>query len=157
MTNKLGLCDLKLLDLEKNIVNLKLNLLDDYFTFNSNLFELEYLQNLHNYLFSDLYYEEQLKIRELSEKEKKYIQKLLKNIYNECIENKNTNKILEHICDVWYLQLFPDGNTRTLFAYLKVINDAFLLDLDIDFDKEIKSGSNIFLKESFVNQKRLTK
>ena len=51
MENKIGLSEFKLKEVERKIVNLKFNLLDEYFTFNSNIFELDFLKNLHNFYF----------------------------------------------------------------------------------------------------------
>ena len=56
-----------------------------------------------------------------------------------------------------YLQIFSIGNTRTLYAYLKVINSAFFLDLDVNPNIEIVSSPSIFNINNYVNQERLTK
>lgn len=158
MENKLGLSEGKLFSVERKIVNLKMNLLDEYFTFNKNIFKLDYLDELHKFLFSDLYYDYQLEMRNFAIVEEQYIKLMLEVIKDFCINNpQKIEKILEPIENIWDLQPFYNGNTRTFLAYLSILNKAFLLDLDMDLNKEIESNPKMFRKENFVNQKRLTK
>ena len=157
MKNKLWLNKEKLLSVEKEIVKIKLNLLDEEFLFNNDIFTLEYIKELHIFLFGDLYYEEDLTFRELSKEEIKYIKHLFNSIEEICINNYECTEILlETLVKLWELQIFKDGNTRTLLGYLSILNKAFILNLDIDLNKEIKSRpSELYDKK--VNQKRLTK
>lgn len=158
MENKLGLCEGKLIDIERKIVNLKMNLLDEYITFNKDIFDFEYIIELHKFLFSDFYYDYQLETRKLTEIETQYINYLLNTIENICInEPENLEKLLSCIHNIWDLQPFFNGNTRTLLSYLNVLNQAFMLDLNIDLNSNIISKPSTFNKENFVNQKRLTK
>ena len=157
MDNKLGVSALKLNNIERKIVNIKLNLIDEYINFGRNKFDFEYLKQLNNFLFSDFYFEQELGTRYMSLKEKILVEELLIKIIENCLSNKDIEEILEIIEHLWHLQLFTVGNTRTLYAYLKVINSAFLLGLNIDCNKEIKSSPKIFELKNFVNQKRLTK
>lgn len=158
MKNKLGVSEFKLKEVEFKIVNFKFNLLDEYFTFNSNIFELDFLSKLHNFLFSDLYFDYQLQIRTLSKEHRDYINSMFKKIENICKSSNSSKEILlDLIYNIWDLQPFFDGNTRTLLAYLKILNDAFLLGFNIDLNSEIISGKNNFNINNFVNQKRLTK
>lgn len=159
MKNKLGVSYTKLIQIETEIVNLKLNLLDEYFTFNENIFSLKYLRKLHKFLFSDLYENIDVETRELNDIEKDYIQDVLISLENICIKEPiEIDKVLQIILKLWDFQIFKDGNTRTMLAYLKVINRAFLLDLDIDLNSVISNqDSDNFKKEKYVNQKRLTK
>ena len=75
------------------------------------------------------------------------------------VEGKeNIEPVLNIIQDIWFLQPFVDGNTRTLIAYLIILNKTFDLGLNIiDLNKEIESGVSTFNLNNFVNQKRLTK
>ena len=156
MKNKLWLNKEKLLSVEKEIVKIKLNLLDEEFLFNNDIFTLEYIKELHIFLFGDLYYEEDLTFRELSKEEIKYIKNLFNSIKEACISDDNVEMLLESLVKFWELQIFKDGNTRTLLGYLSILNKAFILNLDIDLNKEIKSRpSELYDKK--VNQKRLTK
>lgn len=158
MQNKYGLDYEKLLFVERKIVNTKLNLLDEQFIFGEDVFGLEYIKQIHNFLFSDLYHEEQLNLRKLSQEEYKYIKFLLNSIKEICINQDNCiDMLIENLIKIWKLQIFKDGNTRTLVGYLSILNNAFLLNLDIDLNKEIKSRPNTLCKTVFVNQKQLTK
>ena len=153
MENKLGLGSYKINDVEKKIVNLKLNLIDEYFTFNETDLEFDYLEKINKFLFNDFY-----KYEEVDYAVKKIINKYLIILNDICInESENIETILEIINSIWIQQPFKDGNTRTLLAYLIVLNKAYNLGLNIDLNKEIESGTNTFKIENFVNQKRLTK
>ena len=159
MKNKLGVSYTKLIQIETEIVNLKLNLLDENFTFDANLFSLKYLRKLHKFLFSDLYENIDVETRELNDIEKDYIRDILISLENICIKEPiEIDKVLQMILKLWDFQIFKDGNTRTMLAYLKVINRAFLLNLDIDLNSVISNQDrDNFKKEKYVNQKRLTK
>ena len=153
MENKLGLGSYKINDVEKKIVNLKLNLIDEYFTFNETDLEFDYLEKINKFLFNDFY-----KYEEVDYAVKKIINKYLIILNDICInESENIETILEIINSIWIQQPFKDGNTRTLLAYSSVLNKAYTLGLNIDLNKEIESGTNTFKLENFVNQKRLTK
>ena len=158
MENKLGLSEEKLLLVERIIVNTKLNLLDEEFLFNNDIFSLEYIKELHLFIFSDLYYEEDLSFRKIAKEEIKYIEVLLNTIKEICINKYECIEILmETLVKLWELQIFKDGNTRTLLGYLAILNKAFILNLNIDLNKEIKSRPSESHNENYVNQKQLTK
>lgn len=158
MINKLTTNEYKLLDIQKKIINLKLNLLDETFTFNKNVFDLEYLVRLNEFLFSDFYYESDFGLRVLSNDEISTIEWYLEKITSNCINNpSDTDSILNYIEKIWYLQPFVVGNTRTMIGYLKMIDICFLLGLDIDVNVELESKPSIFKSNYKVNQKRLTK
>ena len=57
MANKLGIDEYKLEKIEKELVKSKLNLLDFNFTFNLSNFDFAYLISLHNFLFSEIYFD----------------------------------------------------------------------------------------------------
>ena len=153
MNNKLGLSDFKIIDVEKKIVNLKLNLIDEYFTFNERELNFNYLEKINKFLFSDIY-----ESIEVKEDVKNIINKYLGIITDMLMEDKeNITSVLDIIKNIWFLQPFVGGNTRTLIAYLIILNKAFDLGLHIDLNKEIESGVNTFDLNNFVNQKRLTK
>jgi len=141
MDNKLGLIDDKLFEVEKKLINTKLNILDEYFTFNEKKLDLNYLNKINNFLFADIYSEEDIGFRYITENEKKLINKYLDEIIHICIIKKQEIDNLFNLLEkIWDLQPFKIGNTRTLLAYLKILNHAFLLDLNIDINLEIKSG-----------------
>ena len=147
MRNKLGLNNEKLFSVEKIIVTTK-------FIFNNDIFSLEFLRQLHLFLFSDLYYEEDLAFRELTQEEITYIEVLFNSIKEVCIrEYNNVDMLMETLAKFWELQIFKDGNTRTLLGYLSILNKAFILNLDIDLNKEISSSPSELNSQIFVNQK----
>ena len=155
--NKLGINEYKLRDIERKIVNLKLNLLDYYFTFNLEKYDLNYLFRLHLFLFGDIYYEEDLSLRKLEQVEIDLINDYMSKIQVLSNDPYNINIIIDLISEIYTLHPFKNGNTRTLYAFLKIINEEYLLGLDIDVNKDIKSGLTTFNINQFVNQKRLTK
>ena len=157
MRNKLGLTNQKLFLVEKVIVNTKLNLLDEEFVFNNDIFSLEYLRQLHLFLFSDLYYEEDLTFRDLKEEEIRFIYILINSIKEACLSENGSEMLIETLTKLWELQIFKDGNTRTLLGYLSILNKVFILNLNIDLNKEINSRPSELRSKVFVNQKQLTK
>jgi len=158
MRNKLGINDYELEKVEYKLVKTKIELLDYTYTFNNNLFDLKYLEDLNEFLFGDIYYKDILGIRKMNEIEKNYIDELLSMIVQICIkESENTEKILNLIEKLWYYQPLLMGNTRTLISFLKILNNAFLLDIEIDIEKNIESRPSIFYEIARVNQKGLTK
>lgn len=158
MSNKIGINEYRLSDIEKQIVNLKLNILDETFTFNEEEFNLNYLIKLNKFLFNDFYFENEVGTRNIDDIERLFIEKKLKLITNLCISSsEDIEKILVLVTEIWNIQPFIVGNTRTMIAFLKVLNQAFLLDLDMDLNKEIISDPNTFKLKNIVNQKRLTK
>ena len=156
--NKLGVTENLLIDIEKQIVNLKLNLIDEYFTFNQEKLDFNYLKQLHSFLFFDFYCEEEVGTRSFDKNEEELIDGYFQQINYICINQKeNVKEILKLIKEIWHLQLFEVGNTRTLLAYLKILNLAYFLDLDIDVNQNIVSNPAVFDFNKQVNQKRLTK
>jgi len=154
MQNKIGLCEDSFEKIERQIINLKLNLLNEYFTFNKDKIDFEYLVKLHEFLFSDLY--EKIGLRNLELSETDYIKYMLYSLINYCYL-KDIDSVLNTLKEIWNLQPFINGNTRTFLALLKILNTAYNLNLNIDFNKEIESKPSTFNINNFVNQKRLTK
>ncbi len=156
MDNNLGLNSNKLTDVERKIINLKLHLLDYSFTFNCNNFNIEFLKRLNGFLFNDFYSDNDL--RPLDEKIINKINKMLDDIIYICINDKNNiKKIIELVKEIWNFQPFLVGNTRTLIAYLKILNECFELDLNINLNMEITNNPDIFDTFNPVNQKGLTR
>lgn len=93
MINKLTTNEYKLLDIQKKIINLKLKLLDETFTFSKDVFDLDYLVRLNEFLFADFYYENDFGLRVLSNDEINGIEYYLKEIITICINNSNDIKV----------------------------------------------------------------
>lgn len=158
MKNKIGISELQLRMIEHRLINQKLNLLDETFTFNESEYNFKYLVLLNDFLFRDFYYNEEIGIRNLNLKEVGQINKYLRKITYLCINKPNEiNQILSLVEEIWHLQPFIVGNTRTMIAYLKIISESFLLQIDVDVNREIVSSPNMFKLNNIVNQKRLTK
>lgn len=158
MNNKLGLDGYNFERVEKELVKKKFLLLDEMFTFNEQKYNLDFLNKLNEFLFRDIYYDEDLGLRNLKDSQIKLLEKRLELIVNICVFNPQKNEqILYLISQIWDIQPFNTGNTRTLIGFLKILSSAFLLNIDIDLDKNIKSNSEIFQSNDIVNQKRLTK
>ena len=151
MKNKLGLCYYKMVDIEKKIVNMKLNLLDETFTFNCDLFTLDYLTNLNKFLFEDIYkLENETTLKNQIELD--YLNSLLKEL--KCaVKKQKINEILSLIEEIWHRQIFTVGNTRTMIAYLKVIKDSFLLDIPVDVNTNIESNPKMFKLKYMLTKK----
>ena len=158
MKNKLGINEFRLNEIERKIVNLKLNMLDETFTFNRKELNLDYLISLNKFLFNDFYCGDESVIRNLSANEVEIINKYLKNIIIVCVNDpENIEIILSLIEEIWHLQPFIVGNTRTLIAYLKILSKCFLLEIEVNVNKEITSKPDMFNLNNFVNRKGLTK
>lgn len=132
--NKLGITDIfKLETVEHQLVKSKLDILDSTFTFGQTQFDVAYLQELHNFLFGDIYYEEDLAIRSrytvaaLEQIDASFLQ------LNECGANQDIDceTLTATIENLWELQLFHDGNTRTLWGFLKTYIEAFQLPMEL--------------------------
>ena len=158
MKNKICVNEFQFKKIEKIIVNQKLNLLDETFTFNENEYNFKYLFLLNDFLFRDFYYNEEIGIRNLNLKEVGQINRYLKAITYLCINDPDKIKqILNLVEQIWSIQPFIVGNARTMIAYLKIISESFLLSVDVDVNREIISSPNTFKLNTVVNQKRLTK
>ena len=148
MDNKLGIYDRNLLkDIEYKLTSMKYSLLDGNFTFNEDtIFSISYLEKLHIFLFRDLYPLSQCKIREDVSKET--IDRL-----NETMEKMrfvgemSTSKLADLIYDIWKEQIFFDGNTRTIKAFLKVYKEGYNLNLNNDFTSSFTKDKDFFIDE----------
>lgn len=132
--NKLGINSDRLERYEKELVSTKLDMLDETFTFNEESFNADYLLKLNEFLLGDIY-------TDLGYRDDTYrniIDISLKRI-NELAKESNKEEILQLLENVWSYQPFKDGNTRTLIGFLKIIDNAYNLDLDIDVNKDIES------------------
>lgn len=135
-------------ELENKIINLKIELLDSSYTFNENSLNFNYLVKLHNYLFSDFYFFENNDIRgNFSIEEQKYIQKIL-NELNELGMYAETyyDKIIDYFKTIWGIQIFKDGNYRTLLAFFKVYCDIYNLEFNYNYNNK-----NLFFSKNEKN------
>lgn len=139
MENNLGFSNVqKIKEIEYYLFNTKYHLIDETFTFNeTNLFDINYLEKIHIFLFSDVYPKKFCKIREtIPEKTKKEINNELKKL-KEMLLFEDTLGIKDIIYKIWEYQIFHDGNTRTILCYLKILSNIFKLNVNYDFTKDI--------------------
>ena len=139
MGNKIGITDEEILrNIEYKLTNFKHKLIDETYLFNEEtIFSLEYLEKLHIFLFCDIYEEDDCKIRNsISELTRKKLQMLLDKI-KTLTYDMNKEELANCIYDIWKEQIFLDGNTRTLRAFLKVYCYGYNIHIDHNFDEDI--------------------
>lgn len=127
---------------ETKIIKEKFKGLNKSLLFGEQTLELNYLKKLHLFLFEDIYYHSELSFRsEYSKKDLQNINGLLQNIIF-LAEEKNLDicYLKEIMYNLWSLQLFGDGNNRTLWAYLKVFIDYYELPLELQPFQENSYG-----------------
>ena len=147
MENIVGVSQEKIEDLEQKLVNEKLKFLDEYCTFGSTKYDAEYLLKLNNFLFSDLYGPLCYRLSAYNG----IIDSYMHAINEEGVGDKNLDIIFDRLQSLWDLQPFLVGNTRTFVAFIKIINEAYNLKLDINPDCELYSGMNLL---DIVNSKK---
>ncbi len=138
MENKLGILnDDYLKNIEYRIVNFKHKLIDESYTFGEEtIFSIEYLQKLHIFLFGDLYDEQICLVRDKINKDK--INNILSRIHEISQDiDMNREEFGRLIYELWYEQIFFDGNTRTIRAFLKVYCHGFNISVNHNFDEDI--------------------
>lgn len=147
MNNKLGILDSdKLKEIEYYLFNIKYHIIDENYNFNENdMFDVKYLEKIHIFLFSDIYYIEDCKIRkEFENNLKDKTNQSLKNI-KYMLYNHENNNLKHEIYNIWENQLFHDGNTRTILCYLKILSNVFDFKITYDFTKDVD-------KDYFINE-----
>lgn len=140
MENRIGINnndELKMI--EYKISNFKHRLINENFLFNEEtIFSVEYLEKLHKFLFEDIYSDYHCKIRDdISEIRKNKIQEILNKIHL-LVFDMNKEDLANCIYYIWKEQIFYDGNTRTLRAFLKVYCMGYNIEIEHDFDEYIE-------------------
>ena len=139
MENKLGIYNSNTLhEAQRKIIKTKLSVLDETFTFNLREFDFEYLVRMHKYLFCDFYSFKFDSALDFPKDIYEDMEEIMKSIRLLCIyspEDKNT--LIELLYQLWEMQAFTDGNTRTILGFFKVLNHAFNLGFNIDVTREM--------------------
>lgn len=147
MENRLGILNSeKLKVIEYYLFNIKYHIIDENYTFNeTDMFNVKYLEKIHIFLFSDVYGEEECKIRK--EFEKSLIESTNQSLINikYMLYNHETANLKHEIYNIWQNQIFHDGNTRTLLCYLKILSKVFDFKITYDFTKDVD-------KDYFINE-----
>jgi fido (protein-threonine AMPylation protein) len=147
MQNRLGIQnEKKIKEIEYYLFNLKYHIIDENYVFNEeDIFNVNYLEKIHIFLFNDIYEYEDCKIRpEINKETIEEINKNLKEIKN-IIYFYDSKVLRKKIYYLWKNQLFYDGNTRTILCYLKILSKAFNFEINYDFTKDIN-------KDYFINE-----
>ena len=139
MENIIGVSQDKLESLEQKLVNEKLKFLDEYCTFGCDKYDADYLLRLNNFLFGYLYGPLCYRLSAYNG----IINSYMYTINEEGVGDKNLDVIFDRLQALWDLQPFLVGNTRTFAAFIKIINEAYNLKLNIDPDCELYSGMNL--------------
>lgn len=132
--NKLGISDEKLEVVQRKLINCKLNLIDEEFTFNKEKMDAEYLLRLNEFLFGDFYDDIGYRGPEYRSMADSYLYAI-----NEFCADKDIENMKERLYGLWSYQPLKDGNTRTFIALLKILNEGYNLGLDVDVNEEIST------------------
>lgn len=146
--NKLGILNKEtLLIVEKSLVETKISLLDYEFTFGECEFNIQFLINLHEYLFGDIYVLQNNDLRggvSLSKEDQDQVNTLLYRLNIKGVYGVFDEESLDIFHRLWDMQIFSDGNTRTLIAFLKIYASAFQFEKYINFNEFYSLWSEIF-------------
>lgn len=119
MENKLGIDDIELESIQDKLYELKISLLSDKMTFNSNGFNLKYLIGLHDYLFGDTIYDADKVSKRIDNSEE--VDKLISDIVDMISYQVDIEMVRDSISDLINMQIFDDGNNRTISAFIRNI------------------------------------
>lgn len=147
LNNKLGIKDIYLIKkIEYYLFNIKYHIIHADYTFKeTDIFDSNYLEKIHIFLFNDIYDIDKCKIRKSVPKEDiDFVNEKLKELEN-LLQEENYKKIRTNIYDIWERQLFYDGNTRTILCFLKILSEKYNLNISYDFTKDID-------KDSFISE-----
>ncbi len=124
MNNKLGLNEQDLEVFEEQLFNFKSSLIDYRVTFNESEFNLSYLIKLHNFLFGDLYDNDNIsdRFKDDSELLDKKIKELVSLIEYEYEDIEYINNMITELIN---MQIFDDGNNRTINCFIKNVVNSY--------------------------------
>lgn len=138
MENKLGIDEESLENIEEKLFKFKSSLLSDRITFNTSGFNLDYLIRLHDYLFGDLYYDTDKLSNRIDNRDE--IENKIKEIIDMIIYRADLDIIKDSINDLIDMQIFDDGNNRTIKLFFKNIIKSYYKDDDY-FEELFKNHS----------------
>ena len=150
--NKLGILNInQLKEVEKEIIAIKIKLLDERITFNMSDLNLDFLIKIHQFLFCDIYYDDDIQTRYLDKEDLIKIEKIFKLLVDIGVSSLWDNgsldldMIQDLFIELWEMQIFCDGNTRTLLAFLKIYIGYYCLPIKINDMEQISSCSKMFV------------
>ena len=139
MKNKLGITNpVELMKIEYTLSNIKHRLINENFLFNEDsVFTIAYLEKIHTFLFQDLFDESFCRVKDnLSEESLAYAQNTLYKIKADVLGN-DLKSLANDVYTLWEYQMFFDGNTRTIRAFLKIVCLGYGLNVKHNFDEDI--------------------
>ncbi|MBE6138270.1 MAG: hypothetical protein E7173_00815 [Firmicutes bacterium] len=146
VANKLGIINYERLEqIENKIVSVKIELLDENSNFNMTDLNLEFLIRIHKFLFGDIYYDDYLAPRTLNPDEFEKVHSIFELLVQIGAFRQNLELIPELFIRLWEMQIFRDGNTRTLYAFLKIYVAGYQLPIEYKKDLNISSGKSFVL------------
>lgn len=150
MQNKLGILDDRTLEqIEELLIKNKIMMLNYEFTFNESEYNFNFLVKIHEYLFASIYDFDNHHLNSyVDDNIINEVNKLLRMLSLKGIIGEFDHESLEILYLLWQMQIFINGNTRTLIAFLKIYISAFRLESFIDF-KDIE----MLWKQGFSFQK----
>jgi len=137
----------------ENLIKYKIDILDEEITFGKTTYDVEYLIKLHKFLYGDVYeWAGQIRksvTKEDIEETNSVIETLV--ILSQCFVPELYEEYLETIDYLKYMQIFKDGNKRTIYAFVKQLICAYRMPLELlplcGYDDEVNlSEAGIKLK-----------
>ncbi len=124
--------------------------MDYRYTFNESEYSVEFLIKLHKYLFDDIYFLENNDLQDYVDEE--YYAKannLIKNLIDKGINKQFDRQTSDVFYELYTMQLFKDGNTRTLIAFFKIYLQAFNINFKFNFfDLYMSQTENYGIKKT---------
>lgn len=146
----------------ENLIKYKIDMLDEEVTFGKSTYDAEYLVKLHEFLYGNVY-EWAGQIRNgITEKDIEEINNAIETlvILSQCFVSDLYDEYLETIDYLKYMQMFKDGNKRTIYAFVKQLICAYRMPLELlplcGYDDEVNlSEAGIKLKYEKNNENLL--
>ena len=137
----------------ENLIKYKIDMLDEEVTFGKSTYDVEYLVKLHEFLYGDTYeWAGQIR-KSVTEKDIEEINTAIETlvILSQCFVSDIYDEYLDTIDYLKYVQMFEDGNKRTIYAFVKQLICAYRMPLELlplcDCDDEVNlSEAGIILK-----------
>ena len=119
--NKLGVDEITACEIADKLVPAKAALLGYNITFGCKTFDLDYLCKLHDFLFGDVYYDAGRVSDRYDPANYKEIETRVNHLYALICDKANVDEIRDAMFDLIDMQIFEDGNNRTVHLFIKLI------------------------------------
>jgi fido (protein-threonine AMPylation protein) len=125
MENKLGLSSIDASDISDKIVEFKASLLNDKMTFGCDDYDLEYLCKLHEFLFGDVYPDANMISDRYKGNDLTPINNKIQYLFSVIAGKEDRETVKTALIDLIDMQIFDDGNNRTIVLFAKQIIDTW--------------------------------